>query len=256
MRHLSNKMKTLIYLGVYANKDYIDLLLLCLKSLEKFSNPSDNTDVLVYTSPDLTDHVKNALSSISFPVTICVVNDIRSMMDGLGSKFRVFDYTDCFQYERILYIDTDVLVANSLEGILTCPLKDDTVYSMKEGRLDNMYFCRDFLDFTKVDGSITSVNAGIFLFKPSYKIKNLFYEIYTDFKSNRVPTSFNEQSYYAYHMYISNCYDNEFLTPLIGAYGFTKETPQKPLYHFIGPYVGGGAEKRSVMTDVFFNKLC
>jgi hypothetical protein len=249
-------MKTLIYLGVYMNKDYVDLLLLCLKSLEKFSKPSVNTDVLVYISPGLIDHVKNTLSSVSFPVSICVVNDICSVTDGLGTKFRVFDYTDCFQYERILYIDTDVLVANSLDVILTHPLKDDTVYAMKEGRLDNMYFCKDFFDFTKVDGSITSLNAGIFLFKPSHKIKKLFSDVYTDLKSRRVPTAFVDQSYFAYHAYINNCYDNEFLTGLIGPYGFTKETPQKPLYHFIGPYVGGGAEKRSVMTDVFYNKLC
>jgi hypothetical protein len=248
-------MKTLIYLGVYLNKDYVDLLYLCLKSLEKFSKPSGTTDVLVYTSPDLKDTVMNSLSSLSYPVMVCITDGLTSICDGLGSKFRVFNFIDCFQYERILYIDTDVLVANSLDVILTSPLKDDTVYAMKEGRLDNMYFCRDFFDFTKVDGSITSVNAGIFMFKPSDKVRKLFSDIYTDLKSNRVPTAFVDQAYFAYHVYINNCYDNEFLTPLIGAYGFTKETPQKPLYHFIGPYVGGGAEKRSVMTDVFYNKL-
>ena len=248
-------MKSLIYLGVFLNRDYVDLLSLCLKSLDKMGDKLVDTDVLVFTSEDLKPDVETAIRKLSYPVKIHIIEGITTVRDAVGDKFRIFDYIDCFQYERILYLDSDVLVGNSISILFTTPLKDDTVYAMKEGTLNDRWFCQGFFDFTSVDGSISSVNSGIYLFKPSSSLKTLFTAMYADFKSNRVSGAFNEQAYFAYHLFINKCYDNEFLTPLIG-YGFKSEdNSRKPLYHFIGPYVGGGAEKRLEMMDVFHNQL-
>lgn len=248
-------MKSLIYLGVFLNRDYVNLLALCLKSMDIYGKKPEHTDVLVFTSQDLKPDVESACRKLSYPVKIHTVEGITTVRDAVGDKFKVFDYIDCLQYERILYLDSDVLIANSIEIFFTTPLKHNTVYAMKEGTLNNQWFCQGFFDFTRVDGSIPAVNSGIYLFQPSDKLKAIFTAMYSDFKSNRVPNAFNEQSYFAYHLFIDTCYDNEFLTPHIG-YGFVKgDVPLKPLYHFIGPYVGGGAEKRKVMMDVFHNQL-
>lgn len=248
-------MKSLIYLGVFLNRDYVDLLSLCLKSMDKFGKKSEETDVIVFTSEDLKPDVETAIRKLTYAVKIHTIEGITTVRDAVGDKFRIFDYINCFEYERILYLDSDVLIGNPITVLFTTPLKNDTVYAMKEGTLNDRWFCKNFFDFTKVDGSTPAVNSGIYLFKPSNMLKTIFTDMYADFKSDRVPNAFNEQAYFAYHLFVNNCYDNNFLTPLIG-YGFNEgDSSQKPLYHFIGPYVGGGAEKRLVMIDVFHNQL-
>jgi hypothetical protein len=237
------------------NRDYVNLLSMCLKSMDKYGNKPEDTDVLVFTCEDLKPDVETAIRKLSFPVRIYTIKSITTVRDALGERLKIFESIDCFQYERILYLDSDILIGNSVEPLFKTPLKNDTVYAMKEGTLNDRWFCQEFFDFTKVDGSISSVNSGIYLFKPSNKLKTVFTLMYADFKSDRVPNAFTDQSYFAYHLFINKCYDNEFLTPLI-SYGFKNEdNPRKPLYHFIGPYVGGGAEKRLEMMDVFHNKL-
>lgn len=248
-------MKSLIYLGVFLNRDYVDLLQLCLKSMDKFGKKPEEADVIVFTTEELKPDVETAIRKLTYAVKIHTIEGITTVRDAVGDKFRIFDYINCFEYERILYLDSDVLIGSSIDVLFTMSLKNDTVYAMKEGTLNDKWFCQGFFDFTKVDGSTPSVNSGIYLFKPSNTLKTLFANMYADFKSQRVPNAFNEQAYFAYHLFVNKCYDNDFLTPLIG-YGFVNdENPLKPLYHFIGPYVGGGAEKRLVMIDVFHNQL-
>ena len=140
-------MKSLIYLGVFLNRDYVDLLSLCLKSLDKFGNKPDDADVIVFTSDELTPDVETAVRKLSYPVKIHSIEGITTVRDAVGDKFRIFDYIDCFQYERILYLDSDVLVGNSIATLFTTPLKNDTVYAMKEGTLNGCWFCQGFFDF-------------------------------------------------------------------------------------------------------------
>ena len=248
-------MKSLIYLCVFINRDYVGLLSLCLKSLNKYGRKPEDTDVIVFTSEDLKPDVETVIRKLTYPVKIHTIEGIATVLDALGERLNIFKNIDCFQYERILYLDSDVLVGSSIDVLFTMPLKNDIVYAMKEGTLNDKWFCQGFFDFTKVDGSTPSVNSGIYLFKPSITLKTLFENMYADFKSQRVPNAFSDQSYFAYHLFINKCYDNEVITPLIG-YGFVNDDkPLKPLYHFVGPYIGGATEKREIMNDVFYNQL-
>jgi alpha-N-acetylglucosamine transferase len=122
------------------NRDYVNLLSMCLKSLDKFGNKPDNADVIVFTSEELTPDVETAICKLSFPVRIHMIKDITTVRDGLGERLKIFENINCFQYERILYLDSDILVGNSIATLFTPQLKNDTVYAMKEGTLDRRAF--------------------------------------------------------------------------------------------------------------------
>jgi hypothetical protein len=247
-------MKSLIYLGVFFDHYYVNLLSLCLKSLVRFGNIPPDTDILVFTSYDLAPYVDTAVHKVPFNVRVESLKEITTLRDAFGQRLSMPDYVDIFQYERILYLDTDILIGSSIEMLFSTPLKDDTVYAMKNGNLNHECFCRGFFDFSVVDGDISSVNSGVYLFKPSQTMKRLFATMYADFKSGRVYGAFTEQSYFAYHLFINKCYDNEFLNDFI-ACEFKEGCPRKPIYHFVGPIAGDARTKLDIMNEVFYNHL-
>ena len=247
-------MKSLIYLGVFFDRYYVNLLSLCLKSLVRFGNIPADTDILVFTSYDLAPDVETAVRKIPLSIRVESLTEIITLRDAFGQRLSMPEYVDIFQYERILCLDTDILIGSSIERLFSTPLKDDTVYAMKNGYLNHECFCKGFFDFDVVDGDISSVNSGVYLFKPSQTMKTLFATMHTDFKSQRVPGAFTDQSYFAYHLFINRCYDNEFLNEFIGC-EFKEGCPSKPIYHFIGPNAGEVRPKLDIMNDVFYNHL-
>jgi hypothetical protein len=246
-------MKTLIYLLSFLNPDYVDLLKLCIRSIVLYGSLQPDVEFLVFTSPELQPLVVNILSKSPITSKLKLIHDIQTANDVMALKFRIFREIDCSGYERILYLDTDVLCAKSLTPLFTLPL-EDKIYAVREGTLGGKWWCETgFFDFKRFDPNTPAMNAGIMLFTPNKTVQILFDNVYADTKSMRVPTAFLDQSYLVYHAYMMKCYDNTLLIPHIQL-GFDKDN-QTSLHHFIGPYVGGGAEKRLVMMDVFHTQL-
>ena len=246
-------MKTLVYMLSFLNPDYIGLLKLCIRSIALYGSLSPDTEGVVFTSAEFVAEIENVVLKSCMSFKIKVIDNIQTTNDIMAVKFRLFHEIDCSAYERILYLDTDVLCAKSLAPLLALPI-EDKLYAVEEGELGQRWWCENgFFDFNTVDPKTPAMNAGIMLFKPSTTIQTLFDRVYADTKSKRIPSAFLDQSYLMYHAYTMQCYDNTLVNPYIRL-GFQKDD-QTSLHHFIGPYVGGGAEKREIMNDVFYNQL-
>jgi alpha-N-acetylglucosamine transferase len=224
-----------------------------MRSIVLYGSLPSNIEFIVFTSPELYPLIESILSKSQVSFKIKLIGDIHTANDVMALKFRIFHEVECYGYDRILYLDTDVLCTKSLIPILEVQL-DDKIYAVQEGELGGRWWCKDgFFDFERIDPNTPAMNAGIMLFKPNKTVQTLFDRVYADTKSMRVPTAFLDQSYLMYHAYLMQCYDNTLLVPYIHL-GFHKDK-QTIFHHFIGPYVGGGAEKRLVMMDVFHNQL-
>jgi hypothetical protein len=201
------------------NKNYIHLLQIALQSMQKFGEKPDNTDVLIITEEALEEDIKAMAQEVGVPIdTFLLKNHTTIFLAALARAF-IFDYPKINEYDKILYLDTDIIVSNSLSLILD---KDPgtMLCGMKEGRIGHEWWGGDvFFDFTKVDKDIEAFSTCVLYFKNCAEMKLLFYKIqesvmkiYPTLKG--VPITL-EQPFIIYTAIMNNALDNTLLHRLI-----------------------------------------
>lgn len=239
-------MKNLIYISVFCQQSYIKLLDLLLVSLSAFGKfDPDTTDILILTSPSFTEDIKKV--SGQFPIKFFYL-DINGIFEAACSRLHIFKYPQLSNYDKILYIDTDIIVANPINNILDLEIDDDKIYCTEEGTIYQEYYGGKFYANRTLDENTGAFSSGIIFFKNSENIKALFSDIlnhiYEDTVVNRNPPACClDQSYIVYNSVIQNKYNNQLLIPYFGGnprisyvkppklvYRVPASTPEDPIY--------------------------
>jgi hypothetical protein len=191
------KNKTLIYFCVFHNEGYLDLLKLLLVSLITYSDLT-HIDLLILTSENLVEKIQQfaIILNIKIDTFICKFDTLK---EALCSRLYIFDYPLISLYNKILYLDTDIIIQNDINRILNNTI-EDLLYGVKEGTIDHPYWGGSFFDFTKVDTE-PGMNSGILLFKPSQKIKDNFLKIIHYIQTNIELPECPDQSLLNYYFY-------------------------------------------------------
>ena len=79
---MNKKIKSLVYFGVFLNKDYLDLLRLLFESMAISSTDMGKFDIMVFTSNDFTDDISKISKQYN-------VNIIVKTVDFLYTKYKV-----------------------------------------------------------------------------------------------------------------------------------------------------------------------
>jgi tetratricopeptide (TPR) repeat protein len=255
------KSKNLLYMCVFNNKDYVELLKILLVSLKLFSR-LDGIDILVLTSEHLCPLINNVSELIDTPISmkVCIFTELH---ECICARFTIFDYSHINQYEKILYIDTDIIVQNDIMKLFDINI-EDKIYALPEGTIEHEYHGGWFFDFENIDKNTTGMNSGILYFRNTETSRTIFKNINEHTKKMRdanetMPVTV-DQPFLNYHA-IKNGNQN---TSLLSEYAliYCIDPPPPPsapttiaLCHFVWP-IGNAKHKRDRMIkhmDHVFN---
>tara|TARA_B110000211_G_scaffold4868_1_gene5427 strand:+ start:7562 stop:8386 length:825 start_codon:yes stop_codon:yes gene_type:complete len=248
--------KTIIYSCVFFNEKYINLLNLLLKSYKLFGNSPDDADYLIICNPDFQKKIQAIFDNLNISGKIWCI-DLKTKFEAGYSRLKIFNYPNINLYNKILYLDCDILVTNSINKILDFQL-ENKLYALKEGCNRN-YHCEMFTDeeYKLLDKSC-GFSSGILLFNNNIIIENLFSQILLHIDNHitsmlPIPGCL-DQPFIVYHAVKNNLYDNQKLINIVisNPNNFNNET----ISHF--PGVPGHYESKIIkmtnyMNNVMFN---
>ena len=186
----------------------------------KWYSSTNSFDLLIFTSKKFEAKIHELCVKVdlfvdiqSFPFT--------TIFQAACARLHIFQYKHIDLYEKILYLDTDILIKADLAPIFNEPLKD-VIYGLECGQINSPSFGNQFFDFSKINPSTTGINSGTLLFNNCLKIRDVFskmrghIEAHTDSKKE-IPYCM-DQPFINYHAIKDNLYDNQHLNPIISLY--------------------------------------
>ena len=246
--------KNLIYMCVFHNKEYLELLKILLITVKFYSN-TDGIDFLVLTTKEFEPLIKQISDLVEIPLLMKFF-DFTSMHEASCARLYIFDYENIDNYEKILYIDTDIIIQNDLHRLFELDI-GYKVHGMKEGTIEHEYHGGWFFDFTKIDKDIPGMNGGILLFRNIEPIRIIFNDINAHIKemkdSNKSLPACLDQPFINYHLVKNNRQQVGILEPYGTIYCIDPPPPpsaptQVVLCHFVWP-VGNAQHKKNRMIQ-------
>lgn len=240
-----------IFLCVFNQEKYIDMFFLLLESIFIYGNLDDNTNILVYTSTQFMNVIKRShlfCDKIKFEI-----NDTYHNIDkACKARLDLFNLPSLVNYNKILYLDTDILVKDDINKVFNV-CEEDILYVLEEGEINSN---NDYWGKSLFGNEITNYNdksaftSGILLFNNCEKIKDLFNKIKEDIIN--IPHYFHDQPYIVYNAFKYNLYNNKILKSLV-VNNDNNIHSDKVIHHFPG---GPGVcqHKIDAMT-IFLNNI-
>jgi lipopolysaccharide biosynthesis glycosyltransferase len=246
----------LIYICVFHQQSYINLLKLLITSISTKANINNKTtNILIITSESFRLLIQKELEDFDL-VLYYYILDLESLFDAGCARLNIFKYTNIKNYDKILYLDTDILLNSDINVLFNLELSSKKIYALEEGNISHDYWGGQFFDFTKTNNNISGFTSGVLFFKNNICIQELFNSIQLHIedhvKSNKpIPTCL-DQPFIVYNTISQNKYDNQLMIL------YVENNPSyinsnKIIYHFPG---GPGAyeSKISKMT-AFWNQI-
>lgn len=226
-------MKTLVYYTIGCSRAYIEMLEISVTSLRKVYNG----DIGILCDESMVEECKSRMPDVLvWPVPDSATGPIASM-----NKLRIYDAISVDDYDKILYIDTDILVLKSLEPYFEGVTEEGKLYvytetTNQEKHRDLFWSLQTYTEedytFFKQE-NILPFNAGTFAFVSSETMKNHFTGV-RDLIATHDGPYFYEQSFMNVYFNLRNItnrsvffYDNYIFFPQIG-----KHYPNAILLHF------------------------
>ena len=252
------RSKNLVYMCVFYNKDYFKLLDLLLMSMKFFSS-IDTFDLLVLTSPDMEQCVHELCTKINLNIHIMPC-DFTTIFQAACARLHIFDYEHINSYERLLYLDTDIIIKADLAPLFSIELRD-VLYGLEQGTVDMPNFGSQFFDSNILRSGKTGLNSGTLLFKNCLAVRYLFsltklhIQNFTD-SGDAIPYTM-DQPFINYQAIKLDLYDNKTLNPYISLYEGNDEVANYEtsiICHFSYP-IGNFGHKFHRMKEFFITLL-
>ena len=243
-----------IFCCVFNQEKYIDMFFLLLKSILTYGNLDCNTNILVYTSTPFMIKIKKSHlfnnEKIKFEI-----NDAYNNIDkACKARLDLFNLPSVKNYNKILYLDTDILVKDDINKVFNV-CEEDILYALEEGEINNS---SDYWGKTLFKNEINNYHdksaftSGILLFNNCEKIKDLFNKISEDIVKRPFHFSCYDQPYIVYNAFKYNLYNNKILKTLV-VNNDNNIHSDKVIHHFPG---GPGVYKHKIhYMTIFLNNL-
>lgn len=257
----------LIHICVSYNKNYINLLRLLLISIKKYT-PLENVHIAITTCNDLQSLVIELIEELHIPhvkvypatnkaIEYRLGHDAR-LLDAASQKMLLLEHIED-KYDKILYLDTDILMTGDLSPVFDIEL-GHKLHALPEGRIQLLkagpwggMFFRNHRSHLGKPG----INTGIMLYNNCPKIRDLFnqtmHHIYKYLKTTRRIPGCKEQPFLVFNSVICEMCE----TSTLPEYAMLHPNPHpeetiKLINHFSG-WVGNDKYKIKKM-EMFFNK--
>lgn len=213
---------------------YIDLLKLLLGSIRINGKINkENTHILIFTTESFKKIIEKDMHSFELPINFHII-EINTLMGSACCKLKIFDYPDIDKYEKILYLDTDVLVTGDLNILFNVDISNDKLYALEEGNIGHDFWGGPLLfDFEKFNKEQSAFSTGVFYMRNSISMKSLFQDVNEHIKTSEHIPECLEQPFLVFYCIKDNKYDNQMMKSYLENNAFIID-PKKLIYHFPG----------------------
>jgi mannosyltransferase OCH1-like enzyme len=179
------------------------------------------------------------------------------LFDAGCARLHIFNYKNISKYDKILYLDTDILINSDINVLFNLNISPDQIYVLEEGTIGQPFWGSQFFDFKIYSSEQTAFTSGIIYFKNSDSMKLLFGIIrshilnYIFIKKNAIPECL-DQPFIIYNAVSQNKYDNQLLKKYVEN-NPSVVSSEKIIYHFPG-CPGFYSDKQRKMND-FWGKM-
>tara|TARA_B100000674_G_scaffold137938_1_gene107604 strand:- start:4341 stop:5375 length:1035 start_codon:yes stop_codon:yes gene_type:complete len=240
----------LIYSCVFFQESYIELISILLKSFVIFGNQSEDTDYLIVCSSDFQERIANLFETLGIDGKIWCL-EATTMFEAAYTRLKIFNYPQIERYQKLLYLDCDILVTDSVDKVFDLQ-KQDQLYVLQEQfhRWNHCWFFRESEMHSVCHDDVFT--SGIILFPNSETIKKLFNHILGHIKFH-IQNNFQipyclDQPFIVYHAITQQLYNNVSLATV--AINNPSRFERKSICHF-PTSVGHSQSKRQLMYEYF-----
>lgn len=201
-----NGTKNLLYFTLFNDPKYVSVIELCLKVIHNYT-PNKNFDVLIFTD-DPTKTLISKLDIVSnFNIEYVVLDLVTDPVVASAQKLRISEYSKINDYNKILFLDVDVLCLGDLNSLFNENISDNVLDVVKvaggspvSSNHSLKYFTVEELQYI-LDNKVRPFNAGHFMFNNTLKMQEHFKIVYWLY--NIWPGAyFYEQSFMNYYFNI------------------------------------------------------
>jgi lipopolysaccharide biosynthesis glycosyltransferase len=193
-----------IFCCVFNQEKYVDMFYLLLESLFIYGNLNDNTEILVYTQTIFMNMIKQSHLFNDEKIKFEINDTYNDIEKACKARLDLFNLQSISKYDKILYLDTDILVKDDINKVFDV-CKDDVLYVLEELLLtanDEWYGGkRLFGDEINNYDDISAFTSGILLFNHCEKIKYLFDKINEDMINRPYHFYCHDQPYIVYNSF-------------------------------------------------------
>lgn len=262
MHSLYEMKKYCIYFCVFYNAKYIELLKLCLTSLKKSCSFTD-IDILVLTDDAFLPVINEFNATLNLPLKCITKPFAHTIFAAASARVHIFDteFAEAIAtYEKLLYLDTDILVKKDLTPLFTTAFALDKICALEEGTIESDNFGAEFFEKDKkedIDWTLSGLNSGILLFYNNPNNALLFKEIRENMESfaekeEDIPVCL-DQPFINYAVIKANKFERGILEKWAGLFDFDG-TPvnhrELAICHFSWP-IGNFESKYKRMRNYF-----
>ena len=168
-----------IFICVFNQEKYVDMFLILLESIFIYGEVDSNTNILVYTSTSFMNRIKKSHLYNEEKIKFEINDTYNDINKACKARLDLFNLPSITNYDKILYLDTDILVKDDINKVFDV-CKEDILYVLEEGEINND---SDFWGKSLFGDEINDYNdksaftSGILLFNNCEKIKGLFNNI-------------------------------------------------------------------------------
>jgi len=226
-----------IFICVFSQEKYVEMFLLLLESIFTYGNIGENIHLLIYTSTPFMNMIKNTdLYFFNEEKIVFEINDnYHTINSACKARLDLFEFSSVRNYEKILYLDTDIIVKGDIRKVFDV-CKKDVLYALEEGSIE----CdTDFWGKTLFGDEIHNYTnkycftSGILLFNNCEKIRGLFSQIKEDVIRRPYNFATHDQPYIIYNAFKNNLYDNQVMKSYVVNNSMDIHS-DKVIHHFPG----------------------
>ena len=199
----------LVYACVFFQEGYCQLAELLLKSFA-FTNPiSSDIHFLVLCNEKFKSRIDSLLDTLFINGKSWIM-EFETIPTAAMARLEIFRYPDIKKYEKLLYVDCDVLITGDMRDLFCLPLKDK-LYGLKEGSTREEMWGSKL--FRQTNPNTDGICSGVLLFQPSLKIETLFENVkkHMNHFENKDRLPCYDQPFLIYHALQLNVLDGNLL---------------------------------------------
>lgn len=113
--------KNLIYFSIFTDDYFVQMLDICLDSIRKTTNLL-NFDILFITDVPTSTKIKNLQSVKYFNCKYLLLDVPSNGIEASFNKLQIIKFSELNNYDKVLYLDTDILCMKDLNALFDLPL--------------------------------------------------------------------------------------------------------------------------------------
>ena len=243
-----------IFCCVFNQSKYVEMFCLLLESILIYGNLDNNTHILVYTSTEFMNMIKNNYLFDKDRIVFEINDGYNDVEKSCKARLDLYLLPSVSNYDKILYLDTDIIVKGDLNKVFDI-CEEDLLYVLPEGDIiSNTDWWGNVLFGDEVNNyeDKTAFNSGILLFNNCEKLRLLFENINKDMVNRPYNFVCHDQPYIVYNAFKYNMFNSKVLTPFAICHDCDINS-DKLIHHFPG---GPGHYKDKLCKmETFLNGL-